>query len=324
MLRRRMTNGYRDGPGQAVARDATHGGYGGWVATLAQWVQGARPRTLPTALSPVLVGTGAAIGAGTVAPLRAVLALVVAVALVIGVNFANDYSDGIRGTDDARVGPLRLVGSQLATPTHVRTAALVCFSIAALAGLTLVSLAQQWWWIAVGAVCVLAAWYYTGGKRPYGYIGLGEVAVFVFFGPVAVLGTLVTQDGAPTALGIVGAVGVGLLACAVLVANNLRDIPTDTDVGKHTLAVLLGDRDTRRLYVAMVLVPLALSIGGAVRSWPMALGLLAAPLAFVLARRVLGGVEGRDLIAVLSRTGVMLLVWSVLTGVGLALGGFVG
>ena len=293
--------------------------YRGSVATVAQWIQGARPRTLPTAVSPVLVGTGAAVGAGAVEPVRALLALVVALALVVGVNYANDYSDGIRGTDDVRVGPLRLVGSRLAPPTAVRTAAFVSFSVAALAGLTLVSLSLQWWLVAVGALCIAGAWFYTGGRRPYGYAGLGEVAVFVFFGPVAVLGTTLTQSGALAAPAIVGAVGVGALACAVLVVNNLRDIPTDSQVGKRTLAVVLGETDTRRLYAALVVLPLLLSVIAGVRSWPMLLGVLALPLAVTQARRVLGGAEGRRLITVLADTGVLLLVWSVATAVGLGL-----
>jgi 1,4-dihydroxy-2-naphthoate octaprenyltransferase len=271
----------------------------------------------------VLVGTGAAIGAGTVAPGLALLALLVAVALVIGVNFANDYSDGIRGTDDDRVGPLRLVGSKVASPAAVRTAALVSFSIAGLAGLTLVSLSRQWWWIAVGVVCVAGAWFYTGGKRPYGYAGLGEVAVFVFFGPVAVLGTAVTQSGAPGAPVIAASVAVGMLTCAVLVANNLRDIAGDEVVGKRTLAVVLGATDTRRLYVALVTVPFVLSALGGLRSWPLLIALLAAPLAVVQARRVLGGADGRSLIRVLGQTGLLLLAWSALTAVGLALGSVV-
>jgi len=287
---------------------------------VAEWVQGARPRTLPIAVSPVLVGTGAALGAGVVAPVRALLALLVAVALIVGVNYANDYSDGIRGTDDERVGPLRLVGAKLAAPAAVRTAALLSLSVAALAGLALVALSGQWWLVAVGAACIAGAWFYTGGRRPYGYAGLGEVAVFVFFGPVAVLGTVITQSGPPSPLAVVAAVGVGLLACAVLVANNLRDIPTDTDAGKRTLAVLLGDADTRRLYVALVVVPLLLSAGAAVRSWPMALGLLAAPLAVGPIRRVLRGAQGPQLIRVLAATVTTLLAWSVLTAVGLALG----
>jgi 1,4-dihydroxy-2-naphthoate polyprenyltransferase len=293
------------------------------VATLAQWVEGARPRTLPTAVSPVLAGTGAAIGYGVVAPGQAVLALIVAVALVVGVNYANDYSDGIRGTDDERVGPLRLVGSKLAAPTTVRTVAFICFAVAGLAGLTLVSLSRQWWLIAVGALCVAGAWFYTGGPRPYGYAGLGEVAVFIFFGPVAVLGTVITQSGPPGPLAVVTAIAVGMLTCAVLVANNLRDIPTDTAVGKRTLAVLLGDRDTRRLYAALVTAPFALSILAGLRSWPMLLALVALPLAVLPARTVLGGASGLALIPVLARTGVLLLAWSVLTGVGLALGRYV-
>lgn len=293
------------------------------MATPAQWIQGARPRTLPTAVSPVVVGTGAAIGSGAVMPGRALLALVVAVALVVGVNFANDYSDGIRGTDDERVGPLRLVGSKAARPSTVRAAALICFAVSGLAGLTLVSLSRQWWLIAVGALCVAGAWFYTGGSRPYGYAGLGEVAVFIFFGPVAVLGTVLTQSGPPDALAIVGAVGVGMLTCAVLVANNLRDIPTDEAVGKRTLAVILGDRDTRRLYAALVLIPFLLTALAGLRSWPILLGLLALPAAIVPVRPVLAGADGRALIRVLGQTGLLLLGWSILVGVGLSFGGVV-
>jgi 1,4-dihydroxy-2-naphthoate octaprenyltransferase len=294
------------------------------VATLAQWIEGARPRTLPTAVSPVLVGTGAAIGDGIIAPGRAVLALVVALALVIGVNFANDYSDGIRGTDDQRVGPLRLVGSRVAAPATVRGAAFVAFAVAGLAGLTLVSLSDQWWLVAVGAACIAGAWFYTGGKRPYGYAGLGELAVLVFFGPVGVLGTLITQGATPGAPAVVAALAVGMLTSAVLVANNLRDIPTDEVAGKRTLAVLLGDTDTRRLYVALVATPLLFSALAGLLSWPLLLGLAGTPLAVLLARQVLGGATGRDLIPVLARTSLLLLVWSALTALGLGLGLVVG
>jgi 1,4-dihydroxy-2-naphthoate polyprenyltransferase len=290
------------------------------VASVGEWVAGARPRTLPTAVSPVLVGTGSAVGAGAVEPGRALLALVVAVALVIGVNYANDYSDGIRGTDDERVGPVRLVGSRLAAPAAVRNAAFLSFSVAALAGLTLVSLTRMWWLVAVGALCIAGAWFYTGGRRPYGYAGLGEVAVFLFFGPIAVLGTTLTQSGPPGAPAIVSAVGVGLLACAVLVVNNLRDMAGDAAVGKRTLAVALGDADTRRLYAALVVLPLVLTALAGIRSWPMLLGLLALPLAIVVARRVLGGADGRRLVRVLGDTVLLLLVWSVATAIGLALG----
>jgi 1,4-dihydroxy-2-naphthoate octaprenyltransferase len=170
---------------------------------------------------------------------------------------------------------------------------------------------------------VLAAWFYTGGRHPYGYVGLGEIAVFVFYGPVAVLGTVITQNGVVGAPAVVSSVGAGMLTCAVLVANNLRDIPTDSDVGKRTLAVLMGDRDTRRLYAAMVLVPLLLSVAMGVLSWPLLFGLVAAPLAVIVARLVLGGATGPDLVPVLARTGILLLVWSVGTAVGLAVGAWV-
>ena len=249
-----------------------------------------------------------------------VLLAYVAVALVVGVNYANDYSDGIRGTDDERVGPVRLVGSRLAAPTAVRTAAFLCFAVAALAGLTLVSLTRTWWLVAAGALCIAGAWFYTGGRRPYGYAGLGEVAVFLFFGPVAVLGTALTQSGPPGVLAVVGAVGVGLLACAVLVANNLRDIAGDEAVGKRTLAVVLGGPATRKLYAALVLVPLVLSALAGIRSWPMLLGLLTLPLAVAVIRRVLGGADGRQLVVVLGQTGLLLLTWSAATTLGLALG----
>jgi 1,4-dihydroxy-2-naphthoate octaprenyltransferase len=289
------------------------------VATVAQWVQGARPRTLPNAVAPVLVGTGAAIGAGAVRPGFALLALLVAVAMVIGVNYANDYSDGTRGTDDDRVGPLRLVGSGVAAPSAVRTMAFGWLGLAMLAGVVLVALSGKWWLLLVGAVCVLGAWFYTGGKHPYGYLGLGEVAVFLFFGPVAVLGTAYVQSGPPGTLSLIGAIGVGMLSCSVLVANNLRDIESDEEVGKRTLAVLLGDRDTRRLYAALVGIPMLLSLVGAIANPWLLLGLIAAPLAYSPVRRVLDGVRGRDLIAVLGSSGAVMLVWSLGTAVGLAL-----
>ncbi len=293
------------------------------MTSAAHWFQGARPRTLGAAVSPVLVGTAVASRYGDVVWWRALFCLLLAIALQVGVNYANDYSDGIRGTDDERVGPLRLVGSNLATPSTVRAAAFVAFAVAGLAGLTLVSLSQQWWLIAVGAVCIVAAWYYTGGSRPYGYLGFGEIAVFVFYGLVGVLGTVLTQSGPPGALAVVTAIGVGMLTSAVLVANNLRDIPTDTAVGKRTLAVRMGDRDTRRLYAALVLLPFLLAAGAGLRSWPMLLALLALPFAVLPVRDVLGGSEGAKLIRVLSQTGVLLLAWSVLTAVGLAVGRFV-
>ena len=197
------------------------------MATVKQWIEGARLRTWPNAIAPVLVGTGAATGVDLWSVPIAALALAVSLLLITGVNFANDYSDGIRGTDDDRVGPFRLVGSGAANPAAVRNAAFGCFGLAALAGIGVVVLSGQWWMLAVGALCIAGAWFYTGGSSPYGYRGLGEVAVFLFFGPVAVLGTEYTQSGRVSGLGIGTAVAVGLLSCAVLVANNLRDVPSD-------------------------------------------------------------------------------------------------
>lgn len=290
------------------------------MATTAEWVEGARPRTLPTAISPVLVGTGAALGAGAPAPGSALLALLVAVALVIGVNFANDYSDGIRGTDDDRVGPQRLVGSRAAEPATVKAAAFACFGVAAVAGLVLTAVSGQWWLLLVGALCIVGAWYYTGGSRPYGYAGLGEVAVFVFFGPVAVLGTMLTQAGHVDAAAAGAAVGAGLLTCAVLVANNLRDIPGDRVVGKRTLAVRLGDHGTRMLYLALVLVPFVVAVAAAFDRPGLLVALLASPAAVRPVRTVLGGAQGPALIPVLKDTGLLLLAWGVAVAVGLALG----
>ena len=290
------------------------------MATVAEWVEGARPRTLPNAIAPVAAGTGAAAASPDgFSPVAAVLALVVAVALVIGVNFANDYSDGIRGTDDDRVGPLRLVGSRAASPGAVRIAAFGCLGLGAVAGIALLAVSGQWWLLVVGAVCLAGAWYYTGGSSPYGYRGLGEVAVFLFFGPVAVLGTELTQSGRVSGLGVGASVGVGLLSCAVLVANNLRDVPSDTATGKRTLAVLLGDRDTRVLYAALVVVPLGMSLVLGLRAPWALLGLAALALLVMPLRAVLGGAGGRRLIPVLRDTALALLVWAAGTSIGLAL-----
>jgi 1,4-dihydroxy-2-naphthoate octaprenyltransferase len=289
------------------------------VATLAQWVEGARPRTLPAALAPVAVGTGAAFGLGAGHPGRAGLALLVALALQVGVNYANDYSDGVRGTDAHRVGPLRLVGSGAAPARQVRLAALACFAVAALAGLALVALSGTWWLVAVGALAIVAAWTYTGGRRPYGYLGLGELFVFVFFGLVAVLGTTYTQALRVSWPAAAGAVGVGLLACAILVANNLRDVPTDAASGKRTLAVWLGDRRTRRLYVALVAGAFAAALATAPGEPWSVLTVLALPLAVPPVRAVSGGAAGRALVPVLRDTGRLELGYGLLLAVGLAL-----
>jgi 1,4-dihydroxy-2-naphthoate polyprenyltransferase len=288
------------------------------VATAAQWVSGARPRTLPAALAPVLVGTGAAAALDGFRPVPALLALLVALALQVAVNYANDYSDGRRGTDADRVGPMRLVGSGAATPRQVLLAAGLAFAVAAVAGLALAAL-SSWWLVAVGAVCIAAAWTYTGGPLPYGYRALGEVFVFVFFGLVAVVGTTYVQTRTLSALAFAVAVPIGLLSVALLMVNNLRDIAGDAVVGKRTLAVLLGERATRLAYVALLVVPFAvIALVGMTRPWAL-LGLLALPLALPPARTVLSGGRGPALIGALQGTGLLTLATGVLLATGLAL-----
>jgi 1,4-dihydroxy-2-naphthoate octaprenyltransferase len=288
------------------------------VTTVGQWVEGARPRTLPAAIAPVLVGTGAAAAADGFRPGRALLALVVALALQVAVNYANDYSDGIRGTDAQRVGPLRLVGSGVSTPAAVKRAALAAFAVAAVAGLVLAAI-TAWWLVAIGAAAMLAAWFYTGGSRPYGYRALGEISVFVFFGLVATLGTTYVQAERITAAAVGGAVACGALACAILVVNNLRDIPTDSATGKRTLAVVLGDRRTRRLYLALLAVPfLVVLVLAPAMPWTL-LALAAAPLAVRPARTAAGGSRGRDLVPALRDTGRLQLAYAILLTLGLAL-----
>jgi 1,4-dihydroxy-2-naphthoate octaprenyltransferase len=303
------------------------------MATPAQWLEGARPRTLPAAVAPVLAGTGVAAHVDAVVWWKAAMAMVVAVALQVGVNYANDYSDGVRGTDTDRVGPLRLVGSGAAPPGAVKTAAFASFGLACAAGLAIAA-ATAWWLVTVGAVCIVAAWFYTGGSSPYGYRGLGEVMVFVFFGLVAVVGTAYVQVSGGIRYGwaVVGhpiranpwwslwlpaavyaGIGIGALACAILVANNLRDIPTDRATGKHTLAVLIGEERARYLYVLLLALAVAALVGVAATTTGLALlGLLFLVPAVPAARRVLAGSAGRDLVPVLAQTGLAELLFGLI------------
>lgn len=286
------------------------------MATTKEWISGARLRTLPAAIAPVIVGTS------LVAPnpiwSNALLALLVALSLQIGVNFSNDYSDGIRGTDTDRVGPMRLVGSGVAKPEHVLAAALTFFALAGLVGLIL-ALRTSLWLILVGALSILAAWGYTGGKRPYGYRALGEISVFLFFGVVAVLGTFYVQSGEITALSIVASIPVGAQACAILVLNNLRDRNKDSESGKRTLAVLMGEKGTRIFFAVLVLGSNTVGILTAFdRVW-CALTALLLPIALYLAATVIKGAGGRDLISLLQRTALFQLLFAALYAVGFIL-----
>ncbi|MFK8022590.1 MAG: 1,4-dihydroxy-2-naphthoate polyprenyltransferase [Ilumatobacter sp.] len=302
-----------------------------------RWIIGARPKTLPAAVVPVALGTACAVGLprnagwwsaesdsmlvwsdGGPVWWRVAAALVVSLALQVGVNYANDYSDGVRGTDDVRVGPARLVASGLAPAKAVKLAAYAAFGVAAVAGLA-IALATSLWLIAVGVAAIAAGWFYTGGPKPYGYLGLGEVFVFVFFGLVATAGTTYAATGTWTPLSVIIGCAAGSLACALLVINNLRDIPTDREVGKKTLAVRLGDARTRWFYVLLIVCAFALVVdAGFHRTWAV-LGLLAVPFAIAPSRTVLGGATGHALIPVLGATGRLQMALGVLTTIGLAI-----
>jgi 1,4-dihydroxy-2-naphthoate octaprenyltransferase len=288
------------------------------MATAAEWIEGARPRTLPAALAPVLAGSAVAWFEDSFSPLLAGLALVVALALQIGVNFANDYSDGIRGTDADRVGPLRLVGSGVVEPRRVRAAAFACFGLSAVAGLAVVLITGHWWLLAVGAAAIAAAWFYTGGRRPYGYLGLGELFVFIFFGLVAVTGTVYIQVGGVSAATWWAAIAIGALACAILVANNLRDLDGDRAAGKRTLATRLGDSGTRRFFLSLLAVAAVGVVGVALTSsWWALLGLIMGVALIGPVREVARGVTGRALIPVLKNTGLAELACAAGLFVGL-------
>jgi 1,4-dihydroxy-2-naphthoate polyprenyltransferase len=289
------------------------------VATAGQWIEGARLRTLPMGIAPVIVGSAAAYDLEAFHPLRALLALLTALLFQVGVNYSNDYSDGIRGTDDVRVGPLRLTASGLASPKSVKYAAFGCFGAAMLAGLLLIMLSGTWPLLLVGVGCVIAAWGYTGGKNPYGYIGLGEVFVFLFFGLVATMGTTYTQALAVSWSSFLGATSIGLLASALLMANNVRDIPTDREAGKMTLAVRLGDEAARISYVMMLALALLLPLL-LINDHPwILLVLLVSPLCITPSWVMLRSHRRQDMIPVLKQTGVISLCFAAAFTLGMVL-----
>ena len=279
-----------------------------------KWILGARPRTLPAAIAPVVVAT--ALAAPDFNWFRAALALKVAVWLQIGVNFANDYSDGVKGTDADRVGPIRLVASGIATASAVKTAAIVSFAIASIAGVWL-SLLTSPWLILIGVISIAAAWGYTGGKNPYGYKGLGELSVFLFFGVVATMGTYYAQTEKITPLSFIVSIPMGALSCAILAINNLRDRPKDAMVGKLTVAVRIGDRNARLMYVALLTLAHLAAIATLI---PTALlTVIALPMSISISRQVLSGISGKELIPVLGRTGKLQMVFSILLAIGLGI-----
>ena len=288
------------------------------MAEAREWLAGTRPRTLPAAVVPVLIGSGVALGYDRFSWWRALLALVVALALQVGVNFANDYSDGVRGSDERRVGPVRLVAAGLAPPRQVLLAAFGCFGVAGLAGLALAAV-TSWWLVAAGAACIAAAWFYTGGPRPYGYSGLGEIFVFAFFGVAAVAGTAYVQMSALSWLGLAASVPAGLLACALLMVNNLRDISTDAQAGKRTLAVKLGDARSRVAYVLMLLAPFGVAALLAFFRPLTLVTAMALPLARLPIRSVRAGASGPALVRTLGQTGRLQLAFGIAFTIGLAI-----
>ncbi len=278
------------------------------MTTREQWIAGARPKTLPAAIAPVLVGTAFAGYNATV--LRTFLALIVALALQVGVNYANDYSDGIKGTDADRIGPMRLVGSGAATAGSVKNAAFISFAIAAIAGLILAS-RTSWLLVILGAICILAAWTYTGGPKPYGYQALGEVSVFIFFGIVATVGTYYVQTESVSREVLLASFAMGALACAILVLNNLRDLESDKSADKKTLAVVMGDQGTRDLYKWLMFFALAMSVALTFFSFFYLLALLSLPLVSKSVRAVNSGASGTALIDLLAKTGRIQIIYAL-------------
>lgn len=291
------------------------------MATREQWIQGARPLTLPAAISPVLIGTAIAKYEGGLNLIVAFFALIVAIALQVGVNYANDYSDGVRGTDDDRVGPVRLVGQGLVPATEVKKAAFISFGVAAVSGLIMMALSGLWILLPIGLAAIWSAWFYTGGKNPYGYAGLGELFVFVFFGLAAVMGTTSAQTGNYSWVSLFYGISCGALSAAILVANNLRDIHTDLQSAKKTLAVRLGDRRTRELYKALIAVaffmPVIISFrgDGPMYAYVSLFAILSARYPLHLIQT---GKTGNELIPVLTFTGRLLLVFAVISSIAIS------
>lgn len=280
-----------------------------------KWILGTRPKTLPAAISPVLVGTALATEINW---LKAVLALTVSLSLQIAVNYANDYSDGIRGTDKNRVGPTRLVGSDLASARSVKIAALICLAIAAVAGL-LLALQTTLWLLPIGAISILAAWGYTGGAKPYGYFGFGELSVFIFFGVIATVGSNYVQSGEINSQAILLSIPVGALACAILVMNNLRDLPLDKLANKGTMAVRIGDKKTRYFYVGLLIIAQIICVYAYTFNSFALLTLIWLPLTISNIRRILQGLTGLNLIPMLVRTARLQLLLSFTLGLALFL-----
>ncbi len=284
------------------------------------WFEGARPKTLPAAVAPVLVGSACASVEDSVAHVwgNSILALIVSLALQVAVNFANDYSDGIRGTDLDRIGPMRLVGSGAKKSKEVKRAAFIAFATAAIFGFWL-AIATSWWLLAVGAASIAAGWFYTGGSKPYGYYGFGELFVFIFFGVVATTGTTFVVNQSITPTSFVASIAIGCLACALLVINNLRDIPGDTLAGKKTLAVRLGDKQTRRMYYALMAITGLAILQMSVENPTVLIGLLGLLTAVPAIQKVCKGSVGRDLIGVLGATGRTQILTAMALSIGLVL-----
>lgn len=282
------------------------------IGSIKKWVLGARPRTLPAAIAPVVVGTTLIRTHGDkhLHWINALLALAVSLLLQIAVNYANDYSDGIRGTDEVRVGPIRLVASGVSSARAVKSAAFITFALAAVCGAVLAA-RTSWWLILVGAIAIVAAWTYTGTSKPYGYMGFGEISVFVFFGVVATMGSYFAQSKALTARAFLVSLPMGALSCAILSINNLRDRPKDELVGKHTLAVRMGDTKARYLYVGLIALAHAASVLAAtITPWTL-LTLALLPLSVGVSRAVLAGAAGRDLIPLLGKTGRLQMLFAL-------------